>query len=59
MARRALQRAGSGRPDLHVVAADEGFEAPEVAPSAAILRRLAAEPHRAAGNLTGSTMDRR
>src|SRR3954451_4571988 len=51
MAHRALQRAGSGRPDLHVVAADEQFLGAGGRAIGGDSERRAAEPHRAAGDL--------
>src|SRR5215218_3314639 len=51
MAYRALQRAGSGRPDLHVVATDEKLRGARGRAIGGDVERPAPEPHRAAGNL--------
>ena len=51
MAHRALQRAGSGRPDLHVVAADEQFRGAGGRAVGGDIERPAAKPHRAAADL--------
>ena len=58
MPHRALERAAAGRPDLHIMAADEQFRGAGGRAIGGDIQRPVAEPHRSRRcTSTGSTMD--